>query len=283
MRRFCLLLFVAFLSVAIEGCGKEKRGPARVPPTIHRVTYSDVDSSGTVNAGDTLIVAFDRHITVTIYPVDNVFELSGAGDDFGSGATMEWTSGHAITITLGTDASLTASADGYITSQVRVVENCPVDAIKDSTWGTSVTGGGTFSSIEGRLGYAAPLLASAVYADTDTSGTVTQGDTVTLSFTGTVELFTSSTYLPGRTFILPVDLDNFGSGATAQKTSPTTVVITVGAGATFDVPGTHTVGDYDVDSPSGIDIAINIENGLLTYNVGGAQGITVPPRAVDIQ
>jgi len=278
-----LLSVVAVLFLLEAGCGEEKTQPRNVPPSIYQVIFSDENANSSVDSGDKIIVAFDRHIIVASNPVTSVFELSNGSDSFGTDPTMAQTSGHALTITLGGSPSLTVDSSNFITSQIRIKASVPFGAIKDATWGTSVTGGGSYSTVEGKVGYKAPRLQSAVYTDIDTSGSLTQGDTITLTFSGNVTVFTTATYWPGRTFILPVDWDGFGSGAYAQQTGPTTVVITIGAGAKFRVSGVHTVGQYAVDSPSGIDIAIKIANGLLTYDVGGGVKITVPPTAVDIQ
>ncbi|MCX7703801.1 MAG: hypothetical protein N2234_06860 [Planctomycetota bacterium] len=284
-RALCLLLITSAAFLMLElGCGKEKVQPRNVPPSIERVSFTDENTNSAVDAGDKIIVAFDRHIIVAANLLtSSVFELSNPSDSFGTSPAITQRSGHALTITLGTSASLTVDGSNYITSQIRIKATVPFGAIKDMTWGTSVTGGGTYNSIEGRLGYKAPRLLSAVYTDVDSSGGLTQGDTITVTFTGNVSVFTAATYPPGQTFVLPVDWDGFGSGAYAQQTAPNTVVITIGSGAKFAVSGLHQVGVYGIDKPSGIDIAIKIANGRLTYDVGGGVKITVPPAVVDIQ
>jgi hypothetical protein len=275
-------MILCFALLLYAGC-KGKTKPVNVPLSIFRVTYSDSDQDGTVNAGDQLIVAFDRHVvTATGNPVASVFELSNVGDDLGTGASWVQTSGHAVTITLGTGPVLTASVDDYITSGIRVSETVPPLAIRDATWLTGMAGGGTWKSIEGRLNYAAPILFSAIYFDEDSSGTLTEGDSITLTFTGTVSVNFTGNYWPGWTFIIPVNRDRFGDWAYAVQATGDTVVIYVGNGAKITVPGVHMVGDYVVDHASGIDIAINLPAGWIAYDVGGAS-VTVPPMALDIQ
>jgi hypothetical protein len=144
-----------------------------------------------------------------------------------------------------------------------------------------MSGGGSYKSMGGRLLFAAPVLFSAIYVDEDVSGTLTEDDTITLTFSKDIDVNTIGLYWPGRSFILPVDWDYFGSGALALQTTSNQVTIFIGSGAKFAVPGTHVVGNYIVDSPSGIDMAIKMPAGLVTYDVGTSDE-TVPPYAVDI-
>jgi hypothetical protein len=275
-----ITLAVCLLLTAYVGC-KNKAKPISVPASIFRVTYSDSDQLGTANAGDQLFVQFDRHIVLGSSNPAAVFEFSVGGDSFGTGATMVQTSGHALTITFGSSPVLTPSIDDFITSQIRVVENPPFNALRDATWLNQITGGGTWSSIEGRLGYAAPVLFSAIYVDEDASMGVSADDTITLTFTGDVTPFTAGLYWPGTTFILPVNWDRFGAGASAMKTNTAEITIYLGTDAKVTVGGTHAIGQYLAESPSGIDIAIMMTSGYLTYDVGGI-AVNVPPTAVDI-
>lgn len=274
-----VLLLATFMLYA--GC-KGKAGAGDVPLAVHAVTYSDEDSSGTVNQGDLLIVAFNRHVLVSAStPVENIFELSSGS--LGIGPTKTQTSGHAITITLGNSADLSAYNDDVISDQLRVRSDIPATAVREEARpANSLPGGGTGTAIEGKLGYAAPRILSAVYDDYDGSGTITEGDLIEVTFTGQVTL-DHTFYLPGRVFILPVTLDGFGSSAQISQSIPsTTVMITLGTSAKMAVTGTHTVGTYSADGPSGLDIAIKIEDGLLTFDAGGDE-FSVPPGVVDIE
>jgi len=275
-----LILCIAVLLYA--GC-KNKTRDASIPLSIFRVTYSDADQGGTVNAGDQLFIQFDRHVTVvTSNAVAFVFELASVSDDFGTGATWVHTSGHAVTVTLGTGAALTVDGSDIITSQIRFSETIPFGAIRDAAWLTSVGGGGFYVSMEGRLGYAAPILLSAIYDDVDVSGTLTENDTITLTFTGAVSTYVGN-YWPWLTFIVPVNWDNLGTGAFALQTDVDEITITIGSGnPDLQIPGTHTVGNYVGTAPSGIDIAISMPAARITFDAGGVD-INVPPTAVDIQ
>lgn len=283
MRRALLVSLIACLAVlTYVGCKNKSQGIA-VLPGIFRVTFSDENENDAADAGDIIIVQFDRHIILNTGTVTNVFELSGVADSFGTtGLSLTQTSGHAVTIVLGTGASLQASVDGYITSGIRIVDNpIPSTAIQDATWLKPLSGGGSYTGMGGRLMFAAPVLFSAIYVDEDSSGTLTEDDTITLTFSKDIDVNTIGAYTPGRSFILPVDWDGFGSFPYALQTASNEVTIYIGSGAKFAVPGTHVVGDYIIDSPSGIDMAIKMAAGLVTYDVGTSDE-TVPPYAVDI-
>ncbi len=282
MKKALLVSLIVGLAVlAYVGCKKKSEG-IMVPMGIYRVTFSDENENAVADAGDIIIVQFDRHIILNTGTVANVFELSGVADDFGTGCSMVQTSGHALTIVLGTGASLQESVDGYITSGIRIVDTpIPSTAIQDATWLKPMSGGGSYKSMGGRLLFAAPVLFSAIYVDEDVSGTLTEDDTITLTFSKDIDVNTAGAYQPWRSFILPVDWDGFGSFPYALQTASNEVTIYIGAGAKFAVPGIHTVGNYIVDSPSGIDIAIKMSAGLITYDVGTSDE-TVPPYAVDI-
>lgn len=275
----CLILCAVLL--VYVGCKKRTKSLSE-PMCIYSVIYSDTNDIGTVGVNDELFVVFDRHITLASNPVDSVFELSGGGDSFGTGASMDQTSGHALTITLGTGASLQSFGDGTITSTIRVSSTVPWGAIKDN-WNTSMTGGGSFTTISGRLGYVAPIILSAVYTDVDASGTPTQNDTIVVTFTGDIDTSLTGGFPPGWVFILPVTWDHFGgSGVSAQKTAGNVITINVGAGAKFTVNGTHAVGSYTVDSSSGLDVRIELTSGFLTYDAGGV-AVPVPPCVADLE
>jgi hypothetical protein len=282
MKRALLVsLIVSLALLTYVGCKKKTEG-INVPMGIYRVTFSDENENDVVDGGDILIVQFDRHIILNTGTVTNVFELSGAMDDFGTGCSMTQTSGHAITIVLGTGASLQESVDGYITSGIRIVDvPIPSTAIQDATWLKPMSGGGSYKSMGGRLMYAAPVLFSAIYVDEDLSGGLTIDDTITLTFSKDISVNTIGAYRPWRSFIVPVDWDYFGSNAYALQTASNEVTIYIGSGAKFTVAGIHTIGDYIVDHPSGIDMAIKMPAGLVTYDVGTSDE-TVPPYAIDI-
>ena len=282
MRRALLVALIVSLAVlTYVGCKNKSEGIA-VPMGIYRVTFSDENENGTVDGGDIIIVQFDRHIILNTGTVGNVFELSGGTDDFGTGCSMLQTSGHAITIILGTGAFLEESVDGYITSGIRIVDTpIPSTAIQDATWLKPMSGGGSYKSMGGRLLFAAPVLFSAIYVDEDLSGGLTIDDTITLTFSKDINVYKPYPYWPGRTFIVPVDWDYFGSHAYALQTASNEVTVYIGNGAKITVSGIHTVGDYIVDHPSGIDIAIKMPAGLITYDVMTSDE-TVPPYAVDI-
>lgn len=279
MRKGFYVALILCLAVMLYAGCKERAKPVNAPMSIYRVTYSDSDQDGTVNIGDQIIVVFDRHVTVAANPVASVFELSAG--NFGASPSMASTSGHALTITLDTGATLTDDGSGIITSQIRVSATVPFNAIKDATWGTSMTGGGIYKSMEGCLAYAAPRLLSATYTDVAPPG-YGVGDTLVLTFTGPVNVNIIPAYWPGLTFVLPVSWDYFGNGATAQKTAADTFTITLGSGLKLNELGSHTIGTYAVDSSSGIDIKINISSGLLTYTTTAGE-MNVPPGVVDIQ
>ena len=93
---------------------------------------------------------------------------------------------------------------------------------------------------------------------------------------------TPGLYWPGSTFILPVNWDRFGAGASAIQTDTAEITISLGTDAKITVGGTHTIGQYLAESPSGVDVAILIKSGYLTYDAGGT-AINVPPTAVDIE
>lgn len=277
-----VVLIICIVALVYAGC-KDKTRAAGIPVGIFRVTYSDSDQANGVNAGDQLIIQFDRHVTTNVaQAVGAVFELSNGGDSFGTGATWVQTSGHAVTVTLGTGPVLTISIDDFVTSQVRINAAIPFGAIRDATWLTTATGGGVFSAIEGRVGYAAPVLLSAVYDDFDVSGTLTQGDTIVLTFTGPINTYVGN-FWPWLTFIVPVNWDGLGSGALALQTGADEITITLGSGAKLAIPLVHQVGVYAVDSPSGIDISISQPSGRITYDVGSGIEVNVPPMAIDIQ
>jgi hypothetical protein len=283
MRRALLVSLIVSLAVLVYvGCGKKKTQPIALPMGIYRVTFSDENENTLVDGGDVIFVQFDRHIILNSDIVTDVFELSGAMDSFGTtGLSLSQTSGHAVTIVLGDGASL-ESADGYITSGIRVSDTVtPPNAIQDATWLKSMKGGGSYKSMGGKLQFAAPVILSAIYDDEDGSGGLTIDDTITVTFSKDIDVNTLGAYWPGRSFILPVDYDYFGSHAYALQSATNQVTIYIGSGAKFTVSGTHVPGDYVVDHPSGIDIAVKMSAGLITYNVGTSDE-TVPPYAMDI-
>jgi hypothetical protein len=287
MRKALYIALVASLVVMVYAGCKNKTKPVDVPVSIFRITYSDEDVSSDVNAGDLIIIQFDRHVTLSPSATDPaaVFEFFDGADSFGTGATlnMEQTSGHAITVTLGDTPVFIVNGEGFIGTQIRIHEDITPGALKDWAWNTNVIGGGAYKSIEGRTGTAAVRIDSAIYEDVDTSGTVTAGDTITVTFTGNVTVNYWNDYWPGWTFIIPVNRDYFGDSAKADySTGLDTIVITIGTGATLEIPGVHDVGTYAPDSASGLDIKIMLANGFLTYDADGTP-VNVPPDVVDIE
>lgn len=283
----CVSLVLCLAILLYTGC-KKKTQPIAVPISIVRVTYSDSDEDGYVSNGDQLIVQFDRHIILNSGNVDAVFDLSIGGDSFGTGASMLQTSGHALTITMGTGTPdfLATDMDGYIVSGIRVSEAAGTmipPAIEDASWHTGMAGGGAYTLIEGRVGYAAPVLLSAIYEDAALPAGLSKDDTITLTFTGPVDVNALSYFGANSRFVVPVVGDTFGWWPTAIQAvaGSDTVVINLGDNPDINTNGTHNVGTYTVDSASGIDIAIGMLTGYITFDVGGAD-ITVPPTAVDI-
>lgn len=281
MKKFLYVSLILCLAVLLYAGCKNKSNPVNVPTSIFRVTYSDNGTIG-VDAGDELFIAFDRHIQLNSADAAAVFELSDVTDSFGASPLMEQTSGHAIRITLGTGPNLQLAIDDFVTSNIRVSATVPFGAIRDATWLTSMAGGGTWQSIEGRVAYHASRLQSAFYTDEDVSSSVTMGDTITLTFTDNISVNLTGNYWPGWTFIIPVNWDYFGTGAYALQTDLNEVTVTLGDGANLAIFGTHTVGTYVATAPSGIDMAINLGAGVVSFDAGGT-AITVPPFALDIQ
>jgi hypothetical protein len=84
-------------------------GPA--PTVLGSARFLDVDSSGTANAGDRVVVPFTDPVTVGSSATD-ALALLVAGDTFGNGATLSaGPAANEVTITLGIDTTLKARHD----------------------------------------------------------------------------------------------------------------------------------------------------------------------------
>lgn len=91
-------------------------------PSLLSVTWTDTDTSGTINATDTLKLVFSESMDETTVAaadidtdLDSDFPTSGSGETYGTvanGTSILWTvSGTVLTITLGTDAANLAAGD----------------------------------------------------------------------------------------------------------------------------------------------------------------------------
>lgn len=100
-----------------------------------------------------------------------------------------------------------------------------------------------------------PSITAAFLTDGDSSGTVSKGDTLALTFSETITI-PSGVTLVASMFSLPVTLDTFGgSGLTIQKTASNVIQIKLGDSPTLTLAGTFSSATTSAGSPSGINMA----------------------------
>ena len=100
-----------------------------------------------------------------------------------------------------------------------------------------------------------PSITAAFLTDGDSSGTVSKGDTLALTYSETITV-PSGVTLVASMFVLPVSLDTFGgSGLTIQKTASNVIQIKLGDSPTLTLPGTFATTTTSAGSPSGINMA----------------------------
>ena len=76
------------------------------PATLSRTRYEDTDASGSLSAGDQLVMTFDADVSASTPSLAD-FELAVAGDSFGAGASVQAGPGaDELTLTLGENAKL---------------------------------------------------------------------------------------------------------------------------------------------------------------------------------
>jgi hypothetical protein len=119
----------------------------------------------------------------------------------------------------------------------------------DTPAGTSVvryTTSGTLSN---------PTISSASLTDGDSSGTVSKGDTLLLTFSETITIPNGVT-LSTNIFTLPVIGDTFGgAGLAISLFSSSAIQIKLGESPVLTVPGTFSSATTSAGSPSGINVA----------------------------
>jgi len=202
-------------------------------PSLLGSTFTDVDSSNSVSAGDTVTLTYNEPVK----PI-TAAALSAA---YGTGATeVNGSKSNIMVVTLGTSPAITF---GTTTLQVASPTNDFVSDITGNTFDGSAT------VIPTAIGAVGAKITNVTYADVNASGTVSKGDTIEVKFDKSIS---TSTGIVAGDFTVS-GLLNLGTAPTfAIKAGTTdTIVITLDTGANV-IPGTTTidmaVGNHEITS-----------------------------------
>ena len=146
--------------------------------SIDPITVSDVDASGSYNAGDTITLAFSASVVIANLTID---QFTVPGKTLGAGATVaavggDGTNASSFIITLGTSPTVSAGEQIIVTSASVVDTNARVATNNISFTLTDITPAGVAANN--------PIIAN----DVDGSSGFTAGDTLTISFNEAVNI-----------------------------------------------------------------------------------------------
>lgn len=259
------------VSVAAGGTG----------PYVISAAYTDAGNDG-VTVGDTLLLTFNKSIVVN-NPQSGNFQLPLAGDTLGTNPTFTAVGSNQIKITLGANPKFTVigtytgptgtasginiqnpAASPAVATAIIDLANNPAIAAADAI----DIGGPTPAS-------AGPKVVSSKWADVDNSGTVSAGDTLSVTFDKAIFVPPAAgSPLTNASFNLPVAGDNMDFSAYA-KTGTYELTLTLTNNARFRVDGIYT-GNNTAGQPSGIDISASIATGAI-MDVYGITAVSSAP------
>jgi hypothetical protein len=233
---------------------------ASAGPTIVAAVYTDVTKDG-ITAGDFIVLTFNKNITANNPTIVNFSVPANNGaDTLGTGAAFTQTGVNAnqLKVTLGTNPSLkiigvysgpTGTSSGINISApnaATIIDNLNQPAVPAAD-AVDITG----------VVESGPQITVARWADLDNSGTVSAGDTLSITFNKAIVVPLPppppATALVRTVFNLPVSGDYFDF-TTYAKTGVYELTFTLSGQARFIVPGVYN-GNNGAGQPSGIDIA----------------------------
>lgn len=206
-------------------------------PTAGVITFTDVDSSKSITAGDTLDLKFSEpmsfdftKVSAADFTVSNGHTL-GAGAKFAYGATND-----VLRITLGTAPTITWN------DTLTPVAN---SNLKDMAGNSAAVAASDALTNPGT----APKISTISYADTNASGAVDAGDKLTITYDRNITLPNGAAALSASDFTLGGGL-NFGNAPTFELVNSNQIVVTLG-GTGIAV----TVGTSTIDEAASVNIA----------------------------
>lgn len=210
-------------------------------PTAGALTYTDVDGSKSITAGDTIEIAFNEALNVDFSKVTAAdFTVTG-NHTLGTNPTFAYGSGYdRVKITLGANPTITWG-DTITPAADNDIKDLAGNSAQTTVASQPLANPGT-----------APKITSITYADTNASGVVDAGDKLTITYDRNITLPNGITALSAADFTLAGGL-SFGTLPTFEVQGGNQIVVTLGgAGIAVDA----SVGTDDtIDEASTNDIA----------------------------
>lgn len=226
------------------------------------VNIADTDKSGTISAGDKIVLEFNEAVklngaTAADFTVDNNRTLGSANVEIGSDLTK-------VVITLAADSTI------KIGDKITVVESDRITDLAGNKIDTTSTND-TTGALAKPVGVVAPKIKEVTYADTNADGKVSKGDTLVVKFDQNV-------VKDSDTADLTDDIVVNGATFSAAELAGDTLTLTI------DTPGDIAVGvNADVNGTSG---DVNLKNGWEDKAATGTKAITaidkVAPKVTGI-
>jgi hypothetical protein len=203
-------------------------GTDTTAPQLASATVKDANSSGTLNAGDTITLTFNEAINVgTVVAADFVL-AGGATPTLGTGATVAKGEGNnSVVITLGTNPAIT-----FGTTTIDIKAGGTAN-IKDIAGNNAVNGAPqTLNSPDSTK----PYITTALYSDTNASGAVDKGDTVILTFSEAIKFASGKSIsdITSADFTFGGSM-SFGTSPTFEMLGATQIRVTLDNGAVLDM------------------------------------------------
>ncbi len=259
-------------------------GGASTGPTLISAAWQDVNSNASVEAGDKVVLTFDKAITLSGVAAAD-FTLPVTGNTFGTGASFAiGTSPVLLSITLGTGVNITVNGifnSSVLTagspSGIGISGSIPAGHIADGTGNNVVTGNpavdiaGSTGGVQPGTG---PQIVSVTWQDINFNGVVDTGDRLSV-------FFDKSILVPGPSaadFTLPVAGDTLGTSASfAAGTQAAELWINLGSGVKITPTGVFNSSVLASGSPSGINISSTIANNHITDLSGNSARSSTAP------
>jgi len=223
-------------------------GPAitdNVGPALDSIAWSDEDSSGTIDAADTLTFNFSEPIdTATVdnaggaADVDTVLAPSAGNYGSAGAAGISWTDNTTLVVTLG--AGMTVASGATVN---------PTDAVTDVA-GNADNTTAPGPAITDNVG---PTLGSIAWSDEDNSGTISATDTLTFIFSEAMDTSTvdNAGGVSDVDTVLAPSVGNYGTDVSWSNN--TTLLVTLGANPTIDIGATVDPTDTVTDAAGNAD------------------------------
>jgi len=209
-------------------------------PTAGALTYTDVDGSKSITAGDTIEIAFNEVLNVDFSKVTAADFSVSNNHNLGTNPTFAYGSGNdRVKITLGANPTITWG-DTITPAADNDIKDLAGNSAQQHA-SEQLTNPGT-----------APKITSISYADTNASGVVDAGDKLTITYDRNITLPNGISALSADDFTLSGGL-SFGSSPSFEVQGGNQIVVTLGgSGIAVDA----SVGTDDaIDEAESSDIA----------------------------